>query len=381
MSTKALGDLPAGATLEDIERNLQDITRAINGNDTNGIAFNLTQHDSSSTYALSVTNIETGNSKTASISTAGDTEHIIVDKSGLNFKGVASFTGNTTITGTLDVTSDFRVATSKFTVTAATGNTAVAGTLGVTGNFAVATNKFAVDAATGNTIINTNKVSIDGATGAQTNAGPFTAALGTLTADANCIAATATWNSGGTTFSGAVKVVVTDTASAAASKLMDLFIGATSKFSIQKDGLITTTGQISFPATQNASSDANTLDDYEEWPSWTPSLGGTATYTARSGSATKIGNLVFWRLSITVNAIGTGSTTVVSGLPYTPAVNTAGEVGYYDTAVSAFVMLKCYANTSGNVAFVGLTAGSTNIGAPALFGAGTTVFASGCFQV
>ena len=34
---------------------------------------------------------------------------------------------------------------------------------------------------------------------------------------------------------------------------------------------------ITFPATQSASSDANTLDDYEEGD-WTPSIGGNATY-------------------------------------------------------------------------------------------------------
>jgi len=38
-----------------------------------------------------------------------------------------------TVTGTLGVTGDFKVATTKFTVTAASGNTVVAGTLGVTG--------------------------------------------------------------------------------------------------------------------------------------------------------------------------------------------------------------------------------------------------------
>jgi len=37
-------------------------------------------------------------------------------------------------------------------------------------------------------------------------------------------------------------------------------------------------GQIKFPATQNSSADANTLDDYEEG-TWTPTLpnGGTVT--------------------------------------------------------------------------------------------------------
>ena len=53
-------------------------------------------------------------------------------------------------------------------------------------------------------------------------------------------------------------------------------------------------GQIQFPATQSASSDANTLDDYEEG-TWTPALGGAASgvsYASRTGTYTKIGNRV-----------------------------------------------------------------------------------------
>ncbi len=48
-------------------------------------------------------------------------------------------------------------------------------------------------------------------------------------------ALTATWNSGGTTFS-ALKMTVTDSASAAASKLLDLIVGSTEKFAVTKAG-------------------------------------------------------------------------------------------------------------------------------------------------
>jgi hypothetical protein len=51
-----------------------------------------------------------------------------------------TFVGNQAITGTLGVSSDFAVATSKFTVAAATGNTVVAGTLSVTGSAAFGAN-------------------------------------------------------------------------------------------------------------------------------------------------------------------------------------------------------------------------------------------------
>tara|TARA_Y100000004_G_scaffold156175_1_gene181115 strand:+ start:37 stop:552 length:516 start_codon:yes stop_codon:yes gene_type:complete len=66
-------------------------------------------------------------------------------------------------------------------------------------------------------------------------------------------------------------------------------------------------------ATSNT--DANTLDDYEEG-TWTPSLGGNTTYTNRSGVYRKVGGLVFIFGVIQINAIGTGSTQVISGLPF-----------------------------------------------------------------
>ena len=54
------------------------------------------------------------------------------------------------------------------------------------------------------------------------------------------------------------------------------------------------TGQIVFPATQNASSNANTLDDYEEG-TWTPTMyfGTTlATASTASGRYVKVGGIV-----------------------------------------------------------------------------------------
>jgi hypothetical protein len=91
---------------------------------------------------------------------------------------------------------------------------------------------------------------------------------------------------------------------------------------------VTTSGTgITFPATQSASTDANTLDDYEEG-TWTPSLGGTATYTAQQGYYTKIGNVVTGYGTLTVNVLGTGSNTIISGLPFTSANSTGFQSGY-----------------------------------------------------
>lgn len=231
---------------------------------------------------------------------------------------------------------------------------------------------------------------------------------------------TDTWNNGVTDFAG-IQMDVTDNASAATSRLLDLKINGFSKFKVQKDGSVTLTsadagaagpvltvfhnsaspaasdipfqllvqgkdsagntqdygaiqlqiddptsttedasflfrltvagtmttlatlsgtgltlgtglltvsgGQIAFPATQNPSSDVNTLDDYREG-TWTPDLqfNGAAvglTYAVRVGTYTKIGRLVFIQCSITVNTKGSSTGNArIAGLPFT-AANTA----------------------------------------------------------
>jgi hypothetical protein len=82
---------------------------------------------------------------------------------------------------------------------------------------------------------------------------------------------------------------------------------------------------ITFPASQSASSDANTLDDYEEG-TWTPSFGstsGSATYTDQLGTYTKVGRLVtvvfFVRINVSSSLVSDGN---LNGFPFT-AANTA----------------------------------------------------------
>lgn len=88
----------------------------------------------------------------------------------------------------------------------------------------------------------------------------------------------------------------------------------------------TTGAGITFPATQSASSDANTLDDYEE-VTWTPtvrgsSTAGTTTYISQLGRATKIGRLVTVNFTVAISAMtGTGNLWI-EGLPYTGSATT-----------------------------------------------------------
>jgi hypothetical protein len=75
---------------------------------------------------------------------------------------------------------------------------------------------------------------------------------------------------------------------------------------------------------------------------WTPSVGGTATYTIQSGYYVKVGQLVYIQGKLIINAIGTGSTIVISGLPF-PVFNDAnasqgsGSVSYFSGLASSVV--------------------------------------------
>jgi hypothetical protein len=79
---------------------------------------------------------------------------------------------------------------------------------------------------------------------------------------------------------------------------------------------------ITFPATQNASANANTLDDYEEG-TWTPTYGAqgsnpTVTYADQSGRYIKIGKLVYFSIYLETNTFSGGSgALIIAGWPFT----------------------------------------------------------------
>ena len=105
---------------------------------------------------------------------------------------------------------------------------------------------------------------------------------------------------------------------------------------------------------------------------WTPSLGGTATYTTQLGRAIKQGKLVHAWALLAVNTIGTGSTGLISGLPYTASATygqaQAGAVGAFSNSATNYTFVSCYVNQN-----------STQIGISAIAGAGTSMTAPGVF--
>lgn len=114
---------------------------------------------------------------------------------------------------------------------------------------------------------------------------------------------------------------------------------------------------ITFPATQSASSNANTLDDYEEG-TWTPTLdsggcSGTAYYT-------KIGRQVTVKGTITWTSNGAGPIGVtINNLPFAAATSTYGFAGWFGIALDASdTQVGSFINADSTLVFIGFPGGS-----------------------
>ena len=127
---------------------------------------------------------------------------------------------------------------------------------------------------------------------------------------------------------------------------------------------------ITFPATQSASSNANTLDDYEEG-TWTPvfrdGIAGTAATAATSfGSYTKIGNVVTYRILLQdVNRSGltAGNTVHITGFPFTSSNASSGaEMDAIATVNSATPTTGCVTLNVQSNATYGLLVNQTTTG-------------------
>jgi hypothetical protein len=132
---------------------------------------------------------------------------------------------------------------------------------------------------------------------------------------------------------------------------------------------------ISFPATQSASTDANTLDDYEEG-TFTPNFGGTTTYSVQSGRYTKIGALVHVSVNLVISSIGTGSTNTVYGLPFTPVGNTqAGCTNWFNSIASNQIYIFPRVIPSDTtIYFAGIQSSTTQVNnSPTIFGSSAQI--------
>jgi len=124
----------------------------------------------------------------------------------------------------------------------------------------------------------------------------------------------------------------------------------------------TTSGAgITFPATQSASSNANTLDDYEEGTFNSTDLSGAGlTFVTSVGTYVKIGQLVYFQIKLLYPSTASSATTLIS-LPFPVfdngqtypqgAVGSNGNsfaslvFGYNNTATASFSGIGSASNT------------------------------------
>ena len=107
----------------------------------------------------------------------------------------------------------------------------------------------------------------------------------------------------------------------------NLLVGTTT--ATANGGVIQVSNGITFPATQSASTNANTLDDYEEG-TWTPTatnftVSGTSTLT---GTYTKIGRVVYFNLAFANTGTIAFDTSAVITLPFT-GIDQSGMIAMY----------------------------------------------------
>jgi hypothetical protein len=141
---------------------------------------------------------------------------------------------------------------------------------------------------------------------------------------------------------------------------------------------------ITFPATQSASTDANTLDDYEEG-TWTPALlltTGSITFSTVSGGYVKIGKLVYIRANFSGSATISSPTgdLRLSGLPFTAGQVGAGSTTSYNMAAGAYsINLETLAGTT--TAYIFNFANGTRSSAHSYILAGSNLTISACYEV
>jgi hypothetical protein len=122
---------------------------------------------------------------------------------------------------------------------------------------------------------------------------------------------------------------------------------------------LTIPGQVKFPATQSASSDANTLDDYEEG-TWTPVIGGAGgtsgqSYIQQTGFYVKFGQIVIAGFYVFLGTEGTiTGNAQIQGLPFTSLTTAGAPVAVsplmWDGLQTNFVSVVAYVNSAATVA-------------------------------
>jgi hypothetical protein len=149
--------------------------------------------------------------------------------------------------------------------------------------------------------------------------------------------------------------------------------------------IIGTSGKgIDFSATPGTGT-SELLADYEEG-TWTPSVGGSATYAAaNSGRYTRIGRKVFIEGILEISVLGTGSVLDISGLPFTSNATDPGgavTIAYWAGMSTPLVYLAgAIANNSSVISMRYAVVSATSLSFSGVFANGSRVDFTGSYTV
>ena len=105
-------------------------------------------------------------------------------------------------------------------------------------------------------------------------------------------------------------------------------------------------GKIKFPSTASTSSDAHTLDAYEEG-TWTPSLNRVSSYSLQLGYYTRNGNIVTTTFSMISSGAATSGNVTFGGWPFAAQNNgTNGSLHAFFSAWTGITLTAGYTQLS-----------------------------------
>lgn len=151
-------------------------------------------------------------------------------------------------------------------------------------------------------------------------------------------------------------------------------------------------GQLAFPATQNPSADANTMDDYEEG-TWTPTIQDNSssdaegqTYSKQYGFYLKTGDLVYIKGRVGLSSLGSMTTSdpsKLAGFPFTSDSNSNSQgamvVSFASSlSITAGNSVSCYCNTGSTFGYIQIfdsTTGTSNLVLSKITASGDLIFA------
>ena len=306
-------------------------------------------------FASEVNQIQFGKSGTLAAAFATGQNYLVIKTNGNNERVRITSAGDLLV-GTTSVNPGIGNTTTGFSVTNSGGQV---------GNIAISQN--------GNYSANFNRNTNDGTIVQFSKNGTTAGAIGVVAGDLNIYSSAS--NHGGLRFQIGGRIVPVNSSGVTTDNANDLGNTNQRYKDLYLGGGIYVGGQ----------ADANKLDDYEEG-TWTPSVGGNASYSAQRGVYRKIGALVIAPFQIQINSLGTGSNEVIGGLPFTTSNDSAlalqsGIVSYFANLAVAVGHIAFYASSNSTAfQFISTTGNQTTAtNAPNVLGNNAQIYGTAIY--